>query len=529
MKKRLSLILCVVLLCQLLSGCGKTTETVREPDDAYRCYYEIFVGSFCDSDGDKCGDLSGITEKLDYIEDMGFTGIWLTPIMPSPTYHKYDATDYYGIDPSFGTMEDFETLLKECHKRNIRLIMDLVFNHTSSSHPWFLEACDYLEQLGEKEPDENECKYVNYYNFAKDQAQTPNWYQIGSSDWYYEGVFWDGMPDLNLNSEAVREELEQVASFWLEKGADGFRLDAAKEYFTGYAEKNIEVLNWFETYVKSVKPEAYLVAEVWEGQGMLQEYYKSGIDSLFNFPASQQDGAIIKTAKARVTPQQFFSWMVKQQTADRLANPDYIDAPFISNHDTTRISAQCVNNEEQMKFAAGLMMMMPGSPFVYYGEELGMKSSGTKDENKRLPMYWSAQDLSKTPDAPQAADAVEQKFPSAEEQEKDPGSILQYYKNAIELRRSNPEIARGSISVPDGELPEDTGVLLTEWEGKVSVILCNNATESVEIDLQQALPEGYNYTLKGSLNVGDQQEKLENNKLELPAYGIVILKQSGVD
>ena len=188
MKKRLSLILCVVLLCQLLSGCGKTTETVREPDDAYRCYYEIFVGSFCDSDGDKCGDLSGITEKLDYIEDMGFTGIWLTPIMPSPTYHKYDVTDYYGIDPSFGTMEDFETLLKECHKRNIRLIMDLVFNHTSSSHPWFLEACDYLEQLGEKEPDENECKYVNYYNFAKDQAQTPNWYQIGSSDWYYEVV-----------------------------------------------------------------------------------------------------------------------------------------------------------------------------------------------------------------------------------------------------------------------------------------------------------------------------------------------------
>ena len=426
-------------------------------------------------------------------------------------------------------MEDFETLLKECHKRNIRLIMDLVFNHTSSSHPWFLEACDYLEQLGEKEPDENECKYVNYYNFAKDQAQTPNWYQIGSSDWYYEGVFWDGMPELNLNSEAVREELEQVASFWLEKGADGFRLDAAKEYFTGYAEKNIEVLNWFETYVKSVKPEAYLVAEVWEGQGVLQEYYKSGIDSLFNFPASQQDGAIIKTAKARVTPQQFFSWMVKQQTADRLANPDYIDAPFISNHDTTRISAQCVNNEEQMKFAAGLMMMMPGSPFVYYGEELGMKSSGTKDENKRLPMYWSAQDLSKTPDAPQTADAVEQKFPSAEEQEKDSGSILQYYKNAIELRRSNPEIARGSISVPDGELPEDIGVLLTEWEGKVSVILCNNATESVEIDLQQALPEGYNYTLKGSLNVGDQQEKLENNKLELPAYGIVILKQSGVD
>ena len=454
---------------------------------------------------------------------MGFTGIWLTPIMPSPTYHKYDATDYYGIDPSFGTMEDFETLLKECHKRNIRLIMDLVFNHTSSSHPWFLEACDYLEQLGEKEPDENECKYVNYYNFAKDQAQTPNWYQIGSSDWYYEGVFWDGMPDLNLNSEAVREELEQVASFWLEKGADGFRLDAAKEYFTGYAEKNIEVLNWFETYVKSVKPEAYLVAEVWEGQGVLQEYYKSGIDSLFNFPASQQDGAIIKTAKARVTPQQFFSWMVKQQTADRLANPDYIDAPFLSNHDMARIANTLVNDPDKIKTAAGLLMTMNGSPFVYYGEEIGMNSSGTKDENKRIPMVWSKTDITGMTKGPADMDAgIESPFPAEDEQEKDKDSILSYYKNALRLRNQNPEIARGTIEKVESLCKDSQAAITKTYQDSTIGIVYNLGEGNDTVDLKGTALENMN--LEGSLTLKEETVQLKDGKLEMPPCSIVVLK-----
>ena len=534
MKKRiLSAVVVLVLFAGVLAGCisGNGTQDAKLNiiDDNYRNYYEIFVGSFYDSDGDGMGDLKGVEEKLDYISDLGCNGIWLMPIMPSPTYHKYDTTDYEAVDEAYGTADDFKELASACHEKGIRLIIDVAMNHSSSQHPWFTQACEYLAGLkaGEK-PDDTVCPYVDYYHFSDKQEGTTYYAVPGSSSWWYEGSFWSEMPDLNLKSPAVQKEFEEVADYWIDLGVDGFRMDAAMHYEENATNANCDILNKLYTYCKEKNPQFYMVSEVWASENVIADYYASGTPSMFNFDAGTAKGALVNAVR-KGDPVSLVNSMLKYQNDFSAKNPDYIDAPFISNHDTTRISAQCVNNEEQMKFAAGLMMMMPGSPFVYYGEELGMKSSGTKDENKRLPMYWSAQDLSKTPDAPQAADAVEQKFPSAEEQEKDPGSILQYYKNAIELRRSNPEIARGSISVPDGELPEDTGVLLTEWEGKVSVILCNNATESVEIDLQQALPEGYNYTLKGSLNVGDQQEKLENNKLELPAYGIVILKQSGVE
>lgn len=516
MKKTGCILLTVLVLLTAIFGCGR--EKMR--DDEYRNYYEIFVGSFYDSDRDGCGDLAGITEKLDYIEEMGFNGIWLTPVMPSPSYHKYDVTDYYGIDPAFGTMEDYQKLLKECHKRGIRLIIDMVFNHTSSEHPWFVEACRYLEELppGE-EPDRSVCPYVGYYHFKK--GEEANWHRVGNSEWYYEGIFWDGMPDLALENEAVRKELEKAADFWLEMGTDGFRLDAAKEYFTGYAEKNTEVLAWFTDHVKAVKPDAYLVAEVWEGQAAIQEYYKSGIDSLFNFPAAAQDGAIIKTARKRAEPAEFVAWMIRQRKADLSVNPDYIDAPFISNHDTTRIAAQCVNELRQMKFAAGLLCTMPGSVFVYYGEEIGMKSMGTKDENKRLPMYWS-EDGGGMPNPPADADPVEQKFPSVEEQRKDPQSVFNYYKAALQMRNRYPEIARGEAEAVTGALPKGTGAVLRQWQEETCVILYSTAEGITEINLQDLGLQGYN--LKESLTVDGEKAVRKGDILQLPEYGIAVLK-----
>lgn len=500
-----------------------TYEDVELIDDAYRNYYQIFPGSYYDSDEDGNGDLQGIIQKLDYIEEMGFNGIWLTPIMPSPSYHKYDVTDYYDIHPTLGTLEDYQALLDACHERGIRLIIDMVFNHTSSEHPWFTEAVSYLEGLEDgKEPDLTECPYVGYYHFVKDGEQGVNWYKAGNSDYYYEGVFWSGMPDLALENEAVRKEFEEIAKFWLDMGTDGFRLDAAKEYFTGYAQKNVDVLSWFTQYVKSVNPDAYLVAEVWEGQAAIQEYYTSGIDSLFNFPAATQDGAVIKTARGRVEVKEFFEWMIRQRTADLQANPDYVDAPFISNHDTTRISAHCVNDEADMKYAAGLLMMMPGSPFVYYGEEIGMKSSGTKDENKRLPMYWSAINTEGMTNPPADADEVEQKFASWEEQMQDPSSILQYYRKALYIRNSHPEIARGEISLVEGEFPVGAAAMLHDWNGEKCVVISSNAEETVEVDLAACgLSE---YELKESLTVGEEEVVLEKNILKLPSCSIAIFK-----
>ena len=206
-------------------GCGTT--------------YEIFVGSFMDSDGDGTGDLGGVLEKLDYLcdgkdtagDDLGCNGIWLMPVFPSPTYHKYDVTDYKSIDPQYGTMEDFDAFLAACHERGIRVILDLPLNHTSSEHPWFRKAADYLCGLPEgAEPSVKDCRYAAYYNFSR-EAQN-GYAALSDSGWYYEARFWEGMPDLNLDSPQVRSQIASIAEFWLDKGVDGFRLDAVTSFYT---------------------------------------------------------------------------------------------------------------------------------------------------------------------------------------------------------------------------------------------------------------------------------------------------------
>ena len=185
--KHLTRLLCLVLSVLLLAGCGsnapdfsgafiqnqtpkqtaKALENIhalgQSPDDNYRTWYEIFVYSFCDSNGDGIGDLAGVTSKLDYLQELGVGGIWLMPIHPSTSYHKYNVSDYYAIDPAYGTMEDFDTFLAECQKRDIHVILDLVVNHSGSENPWFKEAYAYLQQLGDAEPDVADCKYLDYY------------------------------------------------------------------------------------------------------------------------------------------------------------------------------------------------------------------------------------------------------------------------------------------------------------------------------------------------------------------------------
>ena len=197
------------------------------PDDNYRTFYEIFVYSFCDSDGDGIGDLKGVISKLDYLEQLGINGIWFMPIHPSQSYHKYDVRDYYEIDPQYGTMADFEALMAECRKRDIHVITDLVLNHTGNDHIWFTTACEYLKDLpAGAEPSAEECKYVDYYSFAREPGN--GWHAIEGSEWYYEGMFSPHMPDLRLENENVRSDIRDIMQFWFDKGGSGFRLEAAK-------------------------------------------------------------------------------------------------------------------------------------------------------------------------------------------------------------------------------------------------------------------------------------------------------------
>lgn len=490
----------------------------------YGTTYEVFVYSFCDSNGDGIGDLKGLTGKLNYIEDMGFDGLWLMPVMPSTTYHKYDVTDYYDIDPEYGSMEDFEALVRACDERGIRVIIDLVINHSSSKHPWFLEACEYLAGLDGKEPNEEECPEVGYYHFSKEQKS--KYYQVpGTTDWYYEGQFWSEMPDLNLGNENLRKEIEEITAFWLEKGVAGFRLDAAKEFYTGVDSANVDVLTWFEQTVKAQKEDVYVVAEVWSDTATYAAYYDSGIDSVFDFAFADSTGIIAGVVNGSKSASGYGKAMEKVQEDFAAHNPDYIDAPFYTNHDMGRSAGYYSgeNAEKQVKIAGALNLLMSGNTFTYYGEELGMKGAG-KDENKRAPMYWSAEKSSRGMcQGPPEMDSVKMKYPSYEEQKEDPYSIYNYYRQAVKVRNAFSEIIQGTVKVlPD--LSSETISAFYKIDGENSVIvICNFSSKVQEVPV--GILKEREAEIKAALYVDEASAKIEENRLTLPGYGIVILKE----
>ena len=505
------------------------------PDDNYRTYYELFVYSFYDSDGDGIGDLQGVLEKLDYLNDgddttdtdLGINGIWLMPVMPSTTYHKYDTTDYENIDPEYGTMEDFDALLKACHERGIRVILDLAMNHSSSKHPWFLQAAEYLQDLPQgDDPDPVECPYVDYYHFSREYQG--GYVQLAGTDWYYEAQFWDGMPDLNLENEAVRREFEQVADFWLDMGVDGFRLDAVKEYVTGSVEDNVEILSWFADYVHGKDPENYLVCECWTDQNTYAKYYESGVDSMFDFAFADKSGIIANVVNGKASAASYAKNLEAEQTLYAQYNPYYINAPFYTNHDMGRSAGYYVgdNSAAQTKLGNALNLLSGGSAFLYYGEELGMKGSG-KDENKRAPMYWSkdenAEGMCK---GPADMEDFQMKFDSLEEQQEDPDSIYNYVKQVIRIRNQNPTIARGTTAYLEQYSGEQCFVMTRSDENSSLLMLGNTSAETVTVDLT-GLTVGStaaeDLVLTGELYTGEETAERTGAEITLPAWSILIL------
>lgn len=532
--------ICLLLVLLMLTGCqsgGK--EEIREVklpqvlsmEDNYRTYYEVFVYSFYDGNGDGIGDLKGLTQKLDYIndgdpattEDLGCDGIWLMPVMPSPSYHKYDVTDYYAIDPEYGTMEDFENFMAECEKRGIKVILDLVINHSSSEHPWFKEAAAYLAQLGDGEPSLEACPYVDYYHFSKEQkagySQVP-----GSDVWYYESQFSYTMPDLNLYNESLREEIGKVVDFWLAKGVGGFRLDAVKEYETGADSANIEILSWFSDMVKGKKEDAYLVGEAWTDISTYEKYYESGIDSLFNFAFADSEGIIAKVVKGSSPASGYGKALQNIEERFKGYNPDYIDAPFYTNHDMGR-SAGYYSGEyspAQTKIAGALNLFMSGNVFIYYGEELGMKGSG-KDENKRAPMYFNEdKEAPGMCRGPADMDGIKMKYGSLETQEGDPYSVYNYYKKAIRLRGMYPSIRKGSVENLE-QLADDTLTAFAKsFEDEKVYLFCNLSPTERVITLDGLDKEIV--CIAEELSVDEKTPVLKEGTLTLPGYGIAILK-----
>ena len=534
---------CTFLTCIMLlqiSGCGSKKEIpLHVIDDKYRTFYEVFVYSFFDSGNDGIGDLDGLTSKLDYLndaddatdDDLSVNGIWLMPIMPSTTYHKYDVIDYCAIDKQYGSMEDFEEFMAECNKRDIHVILDLVMNHTSSKHEWFTEACDYLRSLDSGAiPSEEECKYFGYYHFSKEK-KNEDYYEVPGTEYYYEAGFWSEMPDLDLENQAVRAEFEQICDFWLAKGVSGFRLDAAKEFVSDDTAKNVEILTWFQKMVKEKDPDSYIVTEVWTDKDVYAKYYESGIDSTFDFAFSNSDGIIAQSVRKTggYDASSYGKAVAGLYDDFSVYNKDFIDAPFYTNHDMSRSAGYYSGeqSESQTKIAGALNLLMSGNVFVYYGEELGMKGSGA-DENKRLGMLWSMdKDLPGMCKGPEGADSVKMKYNSLEEQKASEYSIYQYYKEAIKLRNQFPEIARGKVEFLESVSTEDICVLKKKAQDNELLIVINCSAQSHDVDLSQILVQEKpvnKSSLAEALLVNGEQITVDKNSVHMPAFSIGIFQ-----
>ena len=429
-------------------------------------FYEVFVRSFQDSDGDGKGDLRGLMARLDYLNDgdpateadLGVDAIWLMPIFPSPSYHGYDVLDYEGVNPEYGTLADFDALVAAAHARGIKVILDLVVNHTGAGHPWFQDSVTSAAAI-----------HRDWYVWS---ATDPGWKQpwdpiFGGPTWFpspnpavpgwYYAVFWSGMPDLNFNTAAVRAEVKRIAGLWLARGVDGFRLDAARYLVeTGPASGQADTPGthafWKElaAHVRASKPEAVLVGEAWADARTIASYYGStatvpGGDELplsFDFPLADAMAAAILAGDAAPVA-------AALAEVQRRYPPAAADAPFLSNHDQIRLATRLGNDAGRLRTAAALLLTVPGSPFVYYGEEIGAQNgSGGGDEPKRAPMAWDATAGGGfTTGTPWYPFSPGQGTANVAVQQDDAASLLSRYRALIRARRASAALRRGEMEL----------------------------------------------------------------------------------
>ena len=538
MRKISALLSLVLLFALVLAACGQTAAPAaaesREialdssawsfpaPGDNYRVFYEIFTGSFSDSDGDGVGDLRGIMNRMDYLNDgdpasgrsLGIEGIWLTPIFKSPSYHKYDVTDYYSVDSRFGTLEDLQALVDLCHERGAKLILDLPINHTGDQCAWFTKF-KIAHQTGNTADE-----YYNFYSFVTPgSGGAPGGYrQIGSTGDWYECNFDSSMPELNFDSEAVRAELVKVAKFYLDMGVDGFRFDAAKYVYLNDNRRSGDFWDWYLARLKAIKPDLYTVAEVWDSDGVTDEYYSAV--NCFNFTTSQTNGLIAATAQ-HGNVNAYTAYVDAYLDRIHAIRSDAMIVPFISNHDNDRASGYLTVASGNMKVAANLYLLSSGSPFIYYGEELGMRGSrggSNTDANRRLAMLWGDGDKVKDP-AGATYPASKQIETTAADQMADEGSLYNYYKKVLMIRAAHPAIARGDYTALSLEGTK-LGGFVADWEGQRVCVLHNTTLSGADLDLNAL---GLSAFTKLSAFVGVEDASLSDGVLHLGSQTSAVL------
>ena len=459
---------------------------VADPiSDNFRTYYQIFVGSFSDSNNDGIGDLRGIINRFDYLNDgdinsgksLGVQGIWLSPIFTSPSYHKYDAKDYYQIDWRFGTEAELKELIELCHERNVQLILDLAINHTSSQHEWFLQ----FKEARAKGDTEN--PYYDYYSCVTEAEKLGGvtYQKIAGVDCWFECNFSGEMPELNFDNPEVRQAMVDVAKYYLDLGVDGFRFDAVKYIYYGDTARSVDFWEWYMEQLRAIKPDIYCVGECWSGENEILDYYSAM--NCFNFAGSLAEGVFASAAKGQSITK-FTSYMESFQSKVLEKNPEGMVMSFLSNHDMDRIAGAFIL-ENNMRMAANLYLLSPGSPVIYYGEEIGMRGSRggeNTDANRRLAMLWGDGDYVRDPEG-STYPAKNQIQTTVADQTADENSLYSYYCRLLAIRHKYPAIARGLYESLNGS--KNFGGFRIEYEGEVLGLLHNNSTEEVTYDLSK--------------------------------------------
>ena len=518
--------------------------------------YQIYPRSFLDTGLDGIGDLQGIRQKLDYLKDLGVDGLWLSPINPSPDKDfGYDVADYNGIDPKFGDMATFDLLLEEAHQRGIHIIMDLVLNHTSDQHPWFLESASSRDN-----------PYHDWYIWrdpAPGGGFPNNWTSIFSGPaWkfneargqYFYHMFTPEQPDLNWRNPKVREAMLAVFKFWLDRGVDGFRLDVFNAYYKhpeladNPVKPSIHLRPFDRTehindvsqpemipLVRDIRslldqyPERYVVGETFLADSAQARTY-IGEDRLhagFDYGFTHAPFSAKGFGKAV----QYWDALHGEE-----AWPNY----FFNNHDTKRSATRFAAGEDdaRLKVLLTLQLAVRGTPYLYYGEEIGMrdipvKRSELQDpvgktywplpvgrDGCRSPMQWNAETYAGFSKV-QPWLPVHRNYPvrNVATQERDPQSLLHFYKELIKLRRVTPALHAGTMLLPEVENP--ALLLIERHYGAQQALVVLNFSRKQQVHLLP-YPDNETWSMVFS-GLGDVRPALKGNVLWIPPYGTVIL------
>jgi glycosidase len=434
--------------------------------------YEVFVRSFADADGDGIGDLRGLEARLDHLNDgdastttdLGVRCLWLMPVTPSPSYHGYDPRDHYAIAREYGDTADMRRLVRAAHARGIRVLVDMVLNHVSSDYPPFQAALR-----------DTASPYRRWFRFAptpgpRNRWGGTNWHRSPVRDEWYYGFFWHGMPDLDYaSSDGPMREMQRVATYWLRDiGVDGFRLDAVK-YLVEEGDRlddtpgTHRVLAEWQAHVKRVKPDAWSVGEVYDSTAALLPYYPRQLDAYFAFEASDSILAAVRRGDGR--------GMLAPLLRLQDSVPWWRIAPFLRNHDQTRTRTALGGDPAKARLAAALLLTLPGVPFVYYGEELGMQGD-KPDERLRTPMPWrtDAPHAGFTTGTPWQRLADDSLVANVGAQTDDASSMLSWVRTLVQLRAAHPGIASGRLVPLATSRPDVASWLVVEGDTAYHVV-----------------------------------------------------------